>query len=71
VVQVCNPSYSEGRGRRTAVRPNEAKGETLTEKQTKRARGMVQVVAGAHLSSKHKALSSNPNTPKKKKKGLM
>jgi hypothetical protein len=38
----------------------------LKNNKAKRAKGMVQVVA--HLSHKHKALSSNPGTTKKERK---
>jgi hypothetical protein len=67
VIHTYNPSYLEGRGRRTAVQGQPGqKHKTMCEKQTKSKRiGVRQVTE--HWSNKRKALSSNPSTAKIKK----
>jgi hypothetical protein len=62
VIHTYNPSYLEGRGRRTAVQGQPGqKHKTLSEKQTKaqRSRGLGQIMKC--FPSKYKALNLNPD----------
>jgi hypothetical protein len=66
VVYACHPSYKGGIGIRIAVQGRPcAKNKTLSEKLPESRKGWSQVAE--HLPGKHKALSSNTSTAKKKR----
>jgi hypothetical protein len=62
----CIPSYSGGRGRRTMVSAwSQQKCETLSEKQTKKAKDCSVAQGVEYLLSKNEALRSISSTSKK------
>jgi hypothetical protein len=68
VAHACNPNYSGGRDQEDCgSKPAWANSVTLSQKTPTHKRAGRVAQKAEHLSSKHKALNTNPNSTKKKR----